>query len=194
MWFGTALMLVALFLASWSWLGFRHRVTLHRDGFVSDKGGRREIFRWEDIEAVFQRDVAYAINFAPMGRFRSFTVLRRDGVKLELNDNLTEVARLGEAVFQSTLPSLARKAWETYSAGGTVSFGPISIHQRGLSIRQDLVPWTEFKGITFSDGQAVIQSGARWFSPKMPVKEIANLHVLLTLIEEIRRQATEGRG
>jgi hypothetical protein len=76
--------------------------------------------------------VAYSVNFAPVAKFQSFTVRRKDGKRIDLNSNLEGVSKLGKVVLSETYAVLAPRCQKRLEQGEEVPFGAVSISAVGL--------------------------------------------------------------
>src|SRR6202040_3504208 len=102
-WFGSLVL-----IGSGAWLAFRMfrnrnlRVLVFPEGFVHIQGGKVTVFRWDHIEAVWEKIIQHNVHGIPVGTSHSYTVRRDDGQKVSLGNDLRKVMDLGQLILQET--------------------------------------------------------------------------------------------
>lgn len=107
------------------------RVYVCTEGFVFTRGGKVEAFRWDQIEAMWQAVTKHYRNGIYTGTSHKYTVRRRDGGQVVLNDRFTDVEELGNTISDKVTNYHLPLAIGAYNAGQTITFGPLSISLQG---------------------------------------------------------------
>jgi hypothetical protein len=185
---GSVLLLADAVLIGWASAGFSQRVGLFQLGFVSSSLFGTQVVRWEDIAAIHQRSVAYSVDFVPVASFQSFTVYRKEGKPVQLSSNLKAVGVLGQAILRETYRILFPRLWEQIDRDQEVAFGPLSASRLGLNYGGRGLSWIELERVQFANGQLrlMLANGRVW--ARIPVKRVANLLVLLGVINRLQAQ------
>ena len=80
---------------------------------------------------------------------------------------------------------LMPRAIESYSAGGTLHFGKLSINQAGIDNGKEVVPWAQVKSVQVSNGFIVIKKDGKWLNwANVAVAQTPNFFVFLALVDQ----------
>ena len=72
-----------------------------------------------------------------------------------------------------------------YQQGKTISFGPLTISQQGISTSKDQLPWDQVKSCTIANGRVVVEKqgqSVRWAD--IAADEFTNLPLLHSLTNQ----------
>jgi hypothetical protein len=177
---------LGLALVAGTALNWNTRVLVFPDGLVHIKNGKTSVFRWDDIGAVWQQITKRYVNGVYTGTTHLYTLRRYDGEQIKLNDSIGKVEELGTLVQNETFKRLMPKAIATYTAGGTVVFGKISVSPQGISNGKQTLPWTEVKGVTIDRGVISVSKQGKWLRwASDTAANTPNLYVFLQLVDAI---------
>ncbi len=163
---------------------YRWSVYICAYGFLFIKNEKIEVVRWEDIEAVWQRVTKHYTNGVYAGTSHKYTVRRKDGLVIVLNDRFKQVEKMGNEIIEQSKQHMLPSYLAAYQAGQTVLFGPLSINQQGANNGKELLPWPQVKGITIQKGVLTITREGNilsWYTK--PTSQIPNLAVLMGLLQ-----------
>jgi len=163
------------------------RVYICPAGLLYQHHGKTDAIRWDQVEAFWQRVVRRSSYGIQAGTSHLYTIRRNDGTMFKFNDQLYNVEALGNTIARETTRLLYPRFIAAYQAGQTVTFGPISLNQRGVSNGKELLPWQQVKEITFKRGFLSIQKEGndrlRWKTVRAYL--IPNVNVFMTLVDSI---------
>jgi hypothetical protein len=106
---------VGVFLILWCVRGLSLRVGVFTDGLLWCKGDRTEVVPWDDIRSVWQQVTDTYVNGIYTGTTHIYTLERREGRKLVLNDAIANVKTLGETVQSEVIRVHLPKAIDAYN-------------------------------------------------------------------------------
>ena len=165
------------------------RVFCFEDGLARVQGESVAVLRWEDV-AIVQRASLTTSERGKMQPARKLILTGRDGAALELDDSLSDLRTLRELVEQHTLAYLFPPILDAYERGEAVSFGKLSVSREGVHSGRKTLPWSECEDVEAAQGHLTIKAQGAWLSfCKVPLHELANVHILLALAEYIRKYA-----
>jgi hypothetical protein len=160
---------------------------VYEHGFILTNQWRQQApCRWEDVTEVYET-VIYRDHEKRYPQYWRYTVLRKDGRPIRLDNAINHNRKLGmliqKQVHRRLLPQLTR----AYEAGETVAFGHrIALNQRGIVCAGELLPWDRVTEITYSrqrDLHLSIRAGHRP-SRRVPHKDIANYDTLKAMVRK----------
>ncbi|HEY7416639.1 MAG TPA: SHOCT domain-containing protein [Ktedonobacteraceae bacterium] len=187
-------------IAFFAWAsGLEHkaaRLYLCEQGFIyKDGANAAQPFRWDQITQVW-RNVIRVYQKNSLGQddsllriMHSYTVERKDGYKITLNDAFSAVEVVGRVISEKTTLILLPAARESYARGETVGFGPVALNQQGLIKGSNVLPWQQIEAIDTKDGYVRTQRNGKWVHLE-DISKIPNLAVFLALADSIRGRAT----
>jgi hypothetical protein len=185
-----AIAAIAAAAIAWKMSGVR-RVAVHDNGFVDVRlGGRREL-SLDRVEAVCAWSQAVSINGIPAGTVHAVEV-RGDGVKVGGAGHGRAWEGVLRATLEVTAAVLLKRATAAIAAGTDAVFGPLRVnHERitgpgGLLQRQREIRLGEIANYTVAAGVfRVWPRGSTLARIAVPVKRVANLHVLVPLLDHM---------
>jgi hypothetical protein len=160
---------------------WRMDVLVCADALVRIVRGHASVFRWDDIEAVYR-------NIDEVYRHRcrsSCTVRCRSGASLKFTGNRLERAdQLAELIERETARRMLPEAERQLDAGGSVTFGPLTVGSAGLTKGSATLPWDEIADVQVVKGVLTArQRGRRRAWCAVGVSKVPNVAVLLGLVE-----------
>lgn len=164
---------------------FSDAVYLYTNGFIYHKKERYDVYRWSDLAEIWQQVTKRYYNGVYTGTTHKYTVHRKDGTQLILNDRFAKVEQLGNIISQQIYRNLFPVCLDAYRAGQVLTFGPVSISQQGVSNGKEWLPWQEVKDFSVNRGILTVKRQGKmltWCS--YPASKIPNLAVLMGLLEQ----------
>ena len=167
------------------------RIDLHQQGILWRKGGRRAVVLWDEICELYQIPVYRRLppatrNSSPTAW--SYRVVCRDGRRLHLA-GYEGLRGLGRHMQRETLQRIMPKVIESFQAGYIVRFGRrVAVSDEGLHLGFKCLSWHAIADIIVDEDDAIRVAraghGVRWV--RIPVSQVANVHILARLLDMIR--------
>jgi hypothetical protein len=162
------------------------RVYVCTEGFVFTRGGKVEAFRWDQIESMLQAVTRRYTNGVYTGTTHKYTVRRRDGGQVVLNDRLADVEELGNTISDKVTNYQLPQVISAYNAGQTITFGPLSISMQGVSNGKELLPWNQIKEMGVKQGVVSVRKEGKWLNwSTVEVAKIPNIFVFMALVNYV---------
>jgi hypothetical protein len=161
---------------------------------VIERGKQVQAFPWNQTAEVWQSITRNYRNGRYTGTTYVYTLRRADGYQIKL-DNLTkDIAELGPVVAQGITRELVPRALQAIRGGQTLTFASLSLSQRGIANRREMLPWSQIQGVNVHQGRATIKKvgTSRVFWTER-VAKIPNFFVLTIIADEMLRQAGTRR-
>jgi hypothetical protein len=140
---------------------------------------------WDDIRQVFRYERITNQTF----REAHLIVVLDDGVRLDLNQSLSDFNQLGDTVQTNVCARRAPKLRASLQSGGA-DFGPIVLRSSGLQVNGLDAPWDTVNELVLSRGSFNINlsklGGTMWES--VAIGAIPNFPVLMALLQEVAPQ------
>jgi len=160
------------------------RVLVFPDGLVHTRGAKTNVFRWDEIESVWES----AQKARPTSRtvYRAYTIVDHDGRKAVLTGDFVGVKALGDTIQREVSERLLPHALEAFEAGETVRFGKLSLSNEGLSNGRETVPWDQVEEVKLERGTITVRKEGKWLSwANVTVGGTPNVFVFLTMVDRI---------
>jgi len=165
------------------------RVLVFAEGLARVQGDTVEVLRWPDVRTV-RRACLTSFERGRRAPARKLILTGADGKEFEFAESLSGWRDLRELVEQYTLCHLFPQVLEAYEAGEEVAFGQISAGPEGLRSGGRLLPWPECEAVEVANGMLTVKAGGAWLSfCKVPLQKLPNVHVLIALVEYVRKYA-----
>jgi hypothetical protein len=160
------------------------RVLVFPDGLVHIRGGRANVFRWDEITQVYQS--LQKTHRAGRAIQRIYTVKNAAGKKSVLTGELAGIAALGETVQREITARLLPRSWEDYNAGRTLNFGKLGLSKEGIRKGKEVLPWDQVESVKLDMGSIVIKKeGGRLSWASITARSTPNLFVFLSMVDKI---------
>lgn len=171
-------------------------VYVFNQGFVFLKDGQPDIFRWEEVQVIWQQIKQYYYYGFRISKTHKYIIECVDGHRVVFNDRFKNVEELGNGLSQQISEFMLPKILEDYNAGNVVTFGPLSVSQQGINNGEELLPWSSIQEIEASQGPVSVirasqdivkvrKEGKRRNWSTVPVAKIPNFFVFLALTKHI---------
>jgi hypothetical protein len=165
------------------YLQSRQSIQVFEHGFTYIKSGDVRVVRWDAIETVRCQAVRMRVNFIPVGTLYTYTIQATGGETIKLTNSVGKVAKLGALIQAEAFKQLLPRALETYSAGGTLQYGKLSISQAGIGNGKEIAPWAQVKSVQVSNGFILIKKDGKWLNwANVAISQMPNSFVFLALV------------
>ncbi len=173
---------------------------LHRDSRVGDcptvrvyERGlvfKREPFPWDQIEAFFQEKYILSSKGIRFQTSHDYTVRRADGKKAKFYLGVERADELAATIEQRINPRLLDAARRQLAEGNSVDFGCAQLDKHSIRYQPVEGPngeirWTDFRDLQANGAQVTFRKEGAWFGVTLVTRKIANLTVMLSLIDEL---------
>lgn len=194
--------IVGLLVLFGGWL-LSVKVQLHPDGISYQSWfGSKEV-RLDELERFYYSSVKRSVNFIPVGTYYKFKLIDSDGKKISFGNRVERPGVLGPKLVEHTLPPLLNKAVRLLQSGQELDFGAIRLSREhglkvkksawlGLSTRIEEIPWDQVSEYRIDHGHFYIFRAGQKRTTGPLISQVANAFVLLTLLEQIYKQAGQG--
>ena len=174
----------ALFLIYLWWRSGKTEVRAYERGIVYIAKGSVRVFRWADIDEVYQRSVRWRIHFVPIRTVHRFILVTTDG-RVVLDRSIQNVGDLGQYVQEQTFGTKMPAAIEAHTAGKMLRFGQLALKRKeGIWHGKSFIPWQDVKSVDVKDGYIRIVKYGKWFAwAKVSVATIPNHLMFLALVK-----------
>jgi len=166
-----------------------HRIYVYERGFIlATTPDTPDVWRWSDIDTVFQKIVVQRVYGMTTGTTYLYTVNRNDGARLKLTNFWTDIEKLGRHinihVGGALLPAMRR----ALAAGQGVQFGDIVIDRTGVTGKKGKVSWAEVKAVDTAAGYVRVSVQGKFFAlSSTRAAKVPNLPLFFALTKELRQ-------
>ena len=164
------------------------RVAVCEQGLLRTKKGQVEVVRWDQVNAFWQAVTKRYTNVIYTGTTHIYTLRRSDGVVYKFNDTLNKVEALGNSIQREVTRVLLPRFIYAYNAGSTLTFGPLSINQQGISNSKEMLPWSQVKDLQVKRGIVSVKKEGKWLNwSTVGVARIPNFYVFMALVDYVSK-------
>ncbi len=129
-------------------------LVLYRDGFAYKSGNENvRAWRWDEISVITSN-----VDFQHTRKaFHSYTLTRKNGETLVLDDNLQDADDLIDPIKRNVFALLLPPLTSSYNSGKALTFGPVTIHrQNGLQMGGKVHRWDDIMDVKIVRGRFTI--------------------------------------
>jgi len=156
------------------------------EGFVIVRGSRVDAFRWDQIGAMWYAVTRYSSYGVYRRTIHKYTIRRKDGVKVMLDDRFADVETLGNTISRELTRCLLPQVINAYNAGSTITFGPFSVSLQGVSNGRELLPWNQIKVLRLNRGFVMVRKEGKWLTwSAVRVADVPNIFVFMALVDYV---------
>ena len=183
--------LVTLFQGVWwLWLAFsRWKLAgaLYQDGFVFKDHKGTQTWTWLEVNSMLTAIIRHYTNGIYSGTTHVYTIVSKNGRKLELRDSLSNVEQMARIIEEKTFPGLYAQDFQVFTSGKTLSYGIVDINRKGIQVRKTEYTWDQIEQIDLIQGVLQItKKDAGFFkTTRLPVASIPNIRVLISILEQV---------
>jgi hypothetical protein len=184
-------------LAGWgAYANWRKALAIYENGLAYCNRRGIQTWRWAQVHHLTAAVTRHYLNGFYTGTTHTYTLQQANGQKMVLNDALSNVEEAYNLVEQHTFGLRYQARAQAYNAGKTVAFGQVSLSKQGIAMRGKFFAWEAIQQVAIYQGDLrVTRKGGGWFSgARANAGAIPDLHVLLSLINQVVGVKTGGRG
>lgn len=162
----------------------RSWVAVFTEGLIhSWPDNRSGSLRWNEVREIWQdfRD-QYVNGIRTLHRRRCRVVTGQNTKGIEYTEKLQGIEELTARIHECATPHLLKRMEDDLDAGKALSFGNISVSEKGIGLKRDLLAWTELSGVYLDSGFVVIARNARSVSEARIKKTSQGLSAFATRI------------
>lgn len=170
------------------------RVYLCQQGFLLIRWGQISAYPWAQILAIRQHITRHykrtTFGEKYQGTTCEYIIKRTDGKKLELNNLMRDIEKLGEAMTRGFSEFSFPLALTSLNAGEILKFSYWSINLQGISNGKEVLPWQDVQGYQIAAGRIHIlrKNGAGYWDNHY-VRSIDNVFVFTALVDSLLKRS-----
>ena len=194
-----AFLLPGALALAWVLTRYRRAVTLCAGGLViTDARGNVRSLAWHDVNGVTHK-ILRVVERRMLGEAEEvgvrdeYTLFLRNREQVHLDYHFADVEALGQAVLEQTTAALLPGMRQAFHAGQSLGFGPIAVDRYRIHVGGSSLGWEEVASLEWKTGVLAaeraylhVNRGGAWLAwAKVPVDEVVNVTVLMTLAREM---------
>ncbi len=167
------------------------RVYLYERGFiVADRPEDPQVYRFEDIDTVFQKIVSQRTYGFETARSYLYTINTRDGRTVKLTQFYSNIEELGPCINQRVSALLLPGVLGAIGQGQAVRFGDVTLAAGGIAGKRKSVSWPEVREVRISNGYVSVEIAGKFLSlSTTEAADLPNLPLFLELTHRLRGNA-----
>jgi len=130
-------------------------------GLLLIKGRKKQVIRWDMVEAVWHRNDVYGYIYDT----HVFILRLADKQTFKFDSNWRNLLSLGEIIANETAQLMFSQVMAAYYAGHPVAFGDLKLSLQGISGRKRTLPWQQIKNIDIGAKVVTIEAVGEGTSP-----------------------------
>jgi len=134
--------LVCVVAIAWVFFTADYQHVVFDEALVRTRGTLAEVFRWDEIKAVYEDVLPNEIETARRG-MRGYLVEMDDGRRFKIDPRIDDWFTLGEWVVSKAFARLRPLAFEEFDYGGAVAFGRLRVSRDALYSGDARLSWDE---------------------------------------------------
>lgn len=161
------------------------KIYLYTQGLILASKSGAEVYRWNQIGGLRDKVVEQKVR-----KYRVpvhyYSIRRFDGQQAALSNNIPKMAELWSIITREVNAILWPRAQSLYQQGKNISFGPLTISQKGISTSKDQLLWDQVRSCTVANGRVVVEKQGQQFPwADIAADEFTNLPLLDRLTKQI---------
>lgn len=171
------------------------RIYLYEQGFVLvERPEDPQVYRWDGIDAVFQKIVRTSYNGISTGTKYQYTIIRRDGATTKVTQFWDGGAQFGAHVNERVSAALLPGAVAAIERRQGIQFGDMTLTLDGVAGKRKSVTWAEVSGVGIANGFVRVKV----LGKSMPLSTVAaadlpNLPLFMTLADRLLKAGQTTR-
>jgi hypothetical protein len=157
-------------------------VLFYDDGMILRDGSKTDVIRFDEVAALVGM-LPVDFRGAPVHVGGPMSIELYDGRRFHLPFGYADADVLANFLHEKVLAQLLPAAVEKLQRGEVVNnMGALSVDRFGVKVDGKSIPWSEFRGVTFTADDLILQSvsGQPWTTLKIAKVPNANLFLHLT--------------
>jgi hypothetical protein len=181
-------LLAALTSIAFLWLAFFRLLRAHRTLAIYQHGlrlqrdlGRSYTLAWKDLQGIRYTGIQERFLGLPWRQRHHARLLLSGGKSIPLPP-LQNFPQAVEAIKKQLYPHILPRLRNQLRAGKPAQFGPLSLHQHGITLRKRRIPWKQITHIQLTKGFLVIELAANR-SVRISLDRLPNPELILHLVD-----------
>lgn len=179
-------LLVFALLVAYRLMLARTTVAVHQRGLLlklAPFNTRR--LTWEQLSGIASQSVQEKFLTRPLRSYHEALLIPAAGRPVRLPRQMQRLPELISRIKAALYPRLLPALQTGFDDGQWIFFGPVTIQQESLQIREHKTPWKNVERIFIRQGCLVVEfRGDSHPSQSMPLSQIPNVELLLQLIQQ----------
>ncbi len=164
-------------------------IVIYEHGFMLHDRKVDEAWRWDDLASIRTAVTRQYFLGIRSGNRHMYTLARRDGERLVLDDRVRGVETLADRIREKALPMLYARYVPSLLHGQELAFGPVQVcKEKGIVIGKKTLAWGRIHQAVVENGALTITTVNGQKTPRtvrIPVAEVPNVDILLAIIQEM---------
>lgn len=165
-------------------------VYLFQQGFLLVRWGQISVYPWAQIQTIRQHITRHykrtTFGEKYTGTTCEYTIKHTDGKKLELNNHVRDIEKLGEAVTRGFSTFSFPLALASLKAGDTLTFGGWSINLQGIRNAKESLSWQDVQGYQVVEGRIhILRAKGAGYWDNRAVRHIDNIFIFTALVDAL---------
>ncbi len=127
---GVVLGMIGLAIIRAAYVHPRKSLGIYSKGWVLSSGSDEQAWRWDELASIRTAVTRRYFLGIPGSTRHVYTLVRRDGERMVLDDDLKNVERLAEKIRDQAIPVLYSRYSHSFDQGVDLAFGPIVINRK----------------------------------------------------------------
>lgn len=162
----------------------KQSVKVYNNGFIYKSGGKIQTVFWNDIKEFYEAIVLYVLQGVPVKK-REYTVTISGGHKIVLEQNIRNVAKIGERIKKETFNRGFPDAYQRILNGQVVGFGNLTLTKNMIKIKGDEIYLDNIKRIKAFDGKITLKGTSFFGGNDIDYSTTPNAHILYALLTKL---------
>lgn len=169
-------------------------VYLFQHGFLLVRWGQVSVYPWAQIRTIRQHITRHykrtTFGEKYTGTTCEYTIKRTDGKKLELNNHMRDIEKLGEAVARGFSAFSFPLALASLKAGDTLTFGGWNINLQGIKNAKESLSWQDIQGYQVVEGRIhILRTKGAGYWDNRAVRHIDNIFIFTALVDAVLQRS-----
>lgn len=165
----------------------RQSIHIYKNGFTLKAREGTQTVLWRDIKEFYEEIVIWQIQGVPVKK-RKYSVSTDTVYRIELEQNIRGVAKIGDRIRNETFKVLFPVAYENILSGKGVNFGSVTLTKNSISIKGRDINLVSIRRIKSNNGKIILKGASFINGEKIDYAVTPNAHVLLALLLKLVRQ------
>ena len=153
-------------------------IRIYKNGFTLKSSERTQTVLWRDIKEFYEEIVIWQIQGVPVKK-RKYSVSTDAVYRIELEQNIRGVSKIGDRIRNETYKALFPVADENILSGKTVNFGSVTLTKDSISIKGRDITLARIKRIQSNAGKIILKGNNFITGEKIDYARTPNAHVLV---------------
>jgi len=162
----------------------RQSIKVYENGFVYKGRGETETVFWHDVLDFYEAITLYSVQGVPVTK-REYSVTASGGRTIVLEQNIRNIAKIGERIREETFKHKFPDAYEKILNGQSVVFGGVALTKNVLRISGHDIALADIRKVRSKNGKIVLKGDSLFRINDIDYSETPNAHVLVALLTKL---------